>query len=70
MAKAELKTKPTGRSVQTFLAGIKDRKRRNDCVAVMKIMKSVTRHQPKMWGPSIVGFGAYHYKSESGREGD
>ncbi len=36
----------------------------------MKIMKSVTRAQPKMWGPSIVGFGDYHYKSESGREGD
>jgi len=70
MAKAKLKTKPTGRSVQSFLAGIKDRKRRDDCVAVMKIMKSITRAQPRMWGPSIVGFGTYHYKSESGREGD
>jgi hypothetical protein len=67
---AELKTKPTGESVKAFIDAIPDEKRRAECREVMRIMKSVTGAQPRMWGPSIVGYGNYHYKYESGREGD
>jgi hypothetical protein len=44
--------------------------RREDCEALTKVMSGATEHRPKMWGTSIVGFGSYHYKYESGREGD
>jgi len=67
---AELKTKPTAASVKEFLNQIPDKERREDCFAVAKIMEEVTGDKPKMWGPSIVGFGTYHYKYASGREGD
>jgi len=67
---AELKTKQNDQSVEKFLNGIADKKTREDCFTVMKLMKQVTKMEPKMWGGSIVGFGAYHYKYESGREGD
>ena len=67
---AELKTKPTQASVKEFLNQIPDKERRDDCFAVAKMMEEVTGNKPKMWGPSIVGFGTYHYKYESGREGD
>jgi len=67
---AELKTKATTASVDDFLAAIDDDERRKDCLAVVKIMKKATGAKPKMWGPSIVGFGDYHYKYESGRELD
>lgn len=67
---AELKTKPTGASVKDFLNQIADKERRDDCFAVAKIMEEITGEKPKMWGPSIVGFGSYHYKYASGREGD
>lgn len=67
---ADLKTKVNDASVEDFLNGIENAKRRDDAFAVLKIMKSVTRKKPKMWGPSIVGFDQYHYKYESGREGD
>jgi hypothetical protein len=67
---AELKTKCTDTSVDAFLAGIADDARREDCLAVLRLMKQVTRTEPKMWGESIVGFGNYHYKYASGREGD
>jgi hypothetical protein len=67
---AELKTKETKASVEKFLKSVENPKRREDAQAVLKLMKSVTRKEPKMWGPSIVGFGTYHYKYESGREGD
>ena len=70
MAKAELKTKPTKADVEKFLNSIKDEKKREDAFKVLKIMKQITKEEPKMWGPSIVGFGSYHYKYESGREGD
>ncbi|HEX9614138.1 MAG TPA: DUF1801 domain-containing protein [Bacteroidota bacterium] len=66
----ELKTKVTEKSVTEFLARIKDERRRKDCLTVMRIMQSVTKARPKMWGPSIVGFGSYHYTYASGREGD
>ena len=67
---AELKTKPTNASVKEFLNQISDEERRNDCFTVAKIMEEITGEKPKMWGPSIVGFGTRHYKYASGREGD
>ncbi len=67
---AELKTKETTESVSAFLNKITDEDRRRDCLAVVDIMRAVTKEEPRMWGPSIVGFGRYHYKYESGREGD
>jgi hypothetical protein len=56
--------------VESFLETVTDERRRRDCRTVMQIMKKVTGSAPKMWGPSIVGFGSYRYKYESGREGD
>jgi hypothetical protein len=67
---AELKTKPTKASVEKFLNNIDDETRREDCFKVAKMMEEITGEKPKMWGPSIVGFGSYHYKYASGREGD
>ena len=67
---AELKTKVTRASVEKFLEGIKDEQKRQDCYALLKIMKKATKAEPKMWGTSIIGFGDYHYVYESGREGD
>lgn len=70
MAKAELKTKKNETSVEGFLNTITDKEVRNDCFEISKMMTKATKAQPKMWGSSIVGFGEYHYKYESGREGD
>ena len=70
MAKAELKTQQNDSSVQTFLNTVADEKRRKDALAVLELMQEVTGLEPKMWGSSIVGFGSYHYKYASGREGD
>ena len=67
---AELKTKENETSVEAFLNGIEDEQRRKDCQAVAKMMQQVTKAKPKMWGSAIVGFGNYHYKYASGREGD
>ena len=67
---AEPKTKPTQASVKKFLDQIPDKERRDDCFAIAKIMEDITGDKPKMWGPSIVGFGTYHYKYASGHEGD
>lgn len=67
---AELKTRPTQASVKEFLNQIPDEQRREDCFAVAKMMEEITGEKPKMWGPSIVGFGTYHYKYASGQEGD
>ena len=67
---AELKTKVTKASVEKFLEGIKDEKKRADCFQLLKIMKKATKAEPKMWGTSIVGFGDYRYVYASGREGD
>lgn len=69
MAKAALKTTATTGSVDAFI----DKRTEEvaaDCRAIVTLMKKVTGEDPKMWGPSIVGFGTYHYKYESGREGD
>ena len=67
---AEAKTKPTKVSVRSYLDGIANEPRRRDCETVAAMMKTVTKCEPRMWGPSIVGFDTYHYKYESGREGD
>jgi len=67
---AELKTKPTAASVAGFLSAIEDEQIRKDSKAIAGIMAKVTKAKPKMWGPNIVGFGSYHYKYASGREGD
>jgi hypothetical protein len=67
---AEIKTKPTGASVSRYYAAIADDVRRQDCKALAKLLGKITKAKPKMWGPSIVGFGKYHYKYESGHEGD
>lgn len=66
----ENKTKATDASVESYLAAIKDEARREDCEALAKLMTRATKELPKMWGKSIVGFGSYHYKYQSGREGD
>jgi hypothetical protein len=67
---AENKTKPTKLSVATFVGGITDQTRRADAKALVKLMHSAFGEKPKMWGPSIIGFGSYHYRYDSGREGD
>ena len=67
---AENKTKQTNSSVDEFIKGIPDATRRADAVTLLKLMQSASREQPKMWGPSIIGFGSRHYKYDSGREGD
>ncbi len=67
---AEMKTKQTEASVEDFLNLIENDQKREDCFEIVKMMKQVTKKEPKMWGPSIIGFGSYHYKYESGREGD
>ena len=67
---AELKTKKNRANVDAFLDNIENEKRREDCKAVVKLMTDVTGELPTMWGRSIIGFGSYHYKYASGREGD
>ncbi|HZY30911.1 MAG TPA: DUF1801 domain-containing protein [Candidatus Methylomirabilis sp.] len=67
---AELKTKVNKANVEKFLNTIKDEKKREDSFTVLELMKQVTKAEPRMWGSSIVGFGSYHYKYASGREGD
>jgi hypothetical protein len=67
---AEPKTKVNDASVDDFLNAIEDEQKRADCFAISKLMQQATRAKPKMWGDSIVGFGAYHYVYASGRKGD
>lgn len=67
---AELKTKPNDQSVETFLNTIPNDRKREDSFAILALMQEVTGEAPQMWGDSIVGFGTYHFKYESGREGD
>ena len=71
MAKqAELKTKLNDASVTDFLNSVEDEQKRKDSFEILKLMKRASKADPKMWGSSIVGFGSYHYKGASGREGD
>lgn len=67
---AEKKTKPTKLSVAAFINALPDETRRDDAKALVKLMQRVSGEKPKMWGPSIIGFGFCHYTYDSGREGD
>lgn len=67
---SKLKTKPTEVSVESHLAAIANEEQRKDAQTLVALMRRVTGQEPKMWGPSIVGFGSYHYKYPSGHEGD
>jgi len=66
----ENKTKPTSQSVQAFIDTIEDERKRADSITLVEIMREISGHEPQMWGTSIIGFGSYHYKYASGREGD
>src|SRR6478752_2880076 len=68
MSKA--KTIETNNSVADFIKTVPDQQRQKDALAIIEIMKDESGFEPKMWGPSIIGFGSYHYKYESGHEGD
>jgi hypothetical protein len=67
---AENKTKPTKLSVAAFIDALTDPTRRADAKALVKLMQTASGEKPTMWGPSIIGFGSYHYTYDSGREGD
>ena len=67
---AELKTTKNDASVEDFLNSVADEKKRSASFVILALMKKAAQAEPKMWGASIVGFGHYHYKSKSGREGD
>lgn len=65
-----VKTKPTAVSVESHIAAVANEEQRNDARTLVALLRRVTKQEPKMWGPSIVGFGSYHYKYASGHEGD
>lgn len=67
---AENKTRATSASVTDYLDAIANDAQRDDCRALAKLLQKSTKQKPRMWGPSIVGFGSYHYTYDSGREGD
>ena len=67
---AELKTRPNKSSVEKFLRAVKDEQRRSDAHTLLRLMQEATGAAPQMWGDSIIGFGRYHYKYDSGREGE
>ena len=68
--KIEIKTRVNDASVEDFLNSVGDESKREDSFEILKLMEEVTKEPPKMWGPSIIGFGSYHYKGAGGREGD
>lgn len=67
---AKIKTTETSKSVVGFINSVNDEIKRKDSFQIIKIMQKQTGFEPKMWGPSIIGFGNYHYKYNSGHEGD
>ena len=67
---AENKTQKTGASVEDFISSVKNKTRREDGFRLLDAMREITGEEPEMWGPSIIGFGDYHYRYESRREGD
>jgi hypothetical protein len=67
---ADNKTRPTKSSVAAFIAALADQTRRTDAKVLVKLMQNATGKKPQMWGASIIGFGSYHYRYDSGREGD
>ncbi|MBN8210574.1 DUF1801 domain-containing protein [Bacillus sp. NTK071] len=66
----ELKTKETDNSVIEFIENVDSPKKREDAYRLLDLFAETTGHEAKMWGPSIIGFGSYHYKYDSGHEGD
>jgi hypothetical protein len=64
------KTVASKASIQDFVAGIDDEQKRRDSKAMISMMRRITGHEPRLWGSSLVGFGSYHYRYDSGREGD
>jgi hypothetical protein len=64
------KTKETEKSVEDFINTVEDQKKKQDSFELVKLLQEVSGFEPKMWGDSIIGFGSYHYKYDSGREGD
>lgn len=66
---SENKTRPEARGVDDFIAAVADATRREDARALVALMQRLSGEPPVMWGPSIIGFGAYHYRYDSGREG-
>jgi Domain of unknown function (DU1801) len=70
MANTENKTKPTDAKVSAYIAALDNPARRSDAERMLEIYSEVTGLDPVLWGPSIIGFGSYHYKYDSGREGD
>ena len=66
----ENKTKPTTSSVTAYINALTDPTRRSDAKELVQLMQQISGEKPKLWGPSIVGFGSYHYRYDSGREGD
>ncbi len=67
---AKNKTAETKRSVDDFVASVENEGQRDDSYKLIRLMQEVSGHEPKMWGPSIIGFGRYHYRYASGHEGD
>jgi hypothetical protein len=67
---AENKTKPTAVSVTAFVAALSEPAKRSDTKTLMALMRRASGEKPRLWGPSIIGFGTFHYRYESGREGD
>lgn len=67
---AEMKTTVNDASVEEFLSKVEEEQKRQDCLEILEMMRQAAKEEPKMWGPAIIGFGSYHYKYESGREGD
>lgn len=67
---AEIKTKRNDQSVTDFINHVPEERKRKDSFTILELMQSITREEPKMWGDAIVGFGCYHYRYESGHEGD
>ena len=65
-----LKTQPNDKSVEQFLQALDDEQKQADSFQILEWMEEITGEAPEIWGDSIVGFGSYHYKYESGREGD
>ena len=67
---SDLKTKPTDQNVEEYLNKVENPTKREDSFKILELMKEISKEEPVMWGDSIIGFGNYHYKYESGREGD
>jgi hypothetical protein len=67
---AENKTQETDKSVRAFLENVQDDQKRADCFTLVQLMQEITGQEARMWGDTIVGFGKYHYKYATGREGD